>query len=61
MGFAAILYGPLLLVTVLIHELGHSLAARRLGGHAEGILLWPLGGLAYLAHSSGPKGALCCA
>ncbi len=58
-GFAAILYGPLLLVTVLIHELGHSLAARRLGGHAEGILLWPLGGLAYLAHSSGPKGALC--
>ncbi|KAL4436078.1 hypothetical protein ABPG77_005526 [Micractinium sp. CCAP 211/92] len=57
-GFAAILYGPLLLVTVLIHELGHSLAARRLGGHAEGILLWPLGGLAYLAHSSGPKADL---
>lgn len=56
-GYAAILYGPLLLVTVLIHEMGHSMAARRVGGHAEGILLWPLGGLAYLAHSSGPKGA----
>ena len=57
LGWAALMYGPILLVTVLLHELGHSLAARRVGGHAEGILLWPLGGLAYVAHSSGPKGA----
>lgn len=54
-GWAALMYGPILLVTVLIHELGHALAAKRLGGQAEGILLWPLGGLAYLSHSSGPK------
>lgn len=38
------MYGPVLLGTVLIHELGHALAARRVGGHADGILLWPLGG-----------------
>lgn len=56
-GWAALMYGPILLVTVLLHELGHCLATRRLGGQVEGILLWPLGGLAYLAHASGPKGA----
>lgn len=50
-------YGPILLGTVLIHELGHALAARRVGGHADGILLWPLGGLAYVGHDCGPKGA----
>jgi Zn-dependent protease len=58
LAWTALMYGPILLVTVLIHELGHSLAARRLNGHAEGILLWPLGGLAYIAHSSGPKADL---
>lgn len=58
-GWASLMYGPVLLLTVAAHELGHSLAARRVGGHAEGILLWPLGGLAYVAHSSGPKGAAC--
>jgi membrane-associated protease RseP (regulator of RpoE activity) len=25
---------------VFIHELGHCLAARRVGGHVDGILLW---------------------
>jgi Zn-dependent protease len=57
-GWAALMYGPILLLTVAIHELGHSLAARHVGGQAEGILLWPLGGLAYVAHTCGPKGAL---
>ena len=57
-AWAGIVYGPVLLGTVLVHELGHSLAARRLGGHAEGILLWPLGGLAYVAHASGPRADL---
>jgi Zn-dependent protease len=33
---------------VLLHEFGHSLAARRVGGHADDILLWPLGGLAFV-------------
>ncbi len=56
LGWAALMYGPVLLGTVLIHELGHALAARRVGGHADGILLWPLGGLAFVGHDCGPKG-----
>ncbi len=37
----------LLFLSILLHELGHSFAARRVGGDAEEILLWPLGGLAF--------------
>ncbi|KAI8470627.1 MAG: hypothetical protein J3K34DRAFT_252144 [Monoraphidium minutum] len=47
--------GPILLATVLIHELGHCLAARQVGGKASGILLWPLGGLAFIHHNASPK------
>lgn len=50
-----ILMGPVLLVTVLIHEYGHCWATRRVGGVVEGILLWPLGGLAFIGHNKGPK------
>ena len=31
---------------ILLHEFGHCFAARAVGGHADGVLLWPLGGLA---------------
>lgn len=51
-----IVLGPVLLITILIHELGHSLAARSVGGSAQGILLWPLGGLAFIHHNASPKG-----
>ncbi len=34
---------------VLLHEYGHALACRSVGGQAERILLWPLGGVAYVA------------
>lgn len=47
--FAIILNGPLLLLTVLAHELGHIAAARRCGFTPDHILLWPLGGLAYIS------------
>lgn len=33
---------------VLLHEFGHCFAARKVGGDAREILLWPLGGLAYV-------------
>lgn len=56
--WALALYGGVLLLTVLVHELGHSLATIKLGGQAHGILLWPLGGLAFVGHSSGPKADL---
>src|SRR5262245_22582087 len=38
----------LLFVSVLLHELGHCFAARRVGGEAQEVLLWPLGGLAFV-------------
>lgn len=33
---------------VLLHEFGHSLACRQVGGKADQIVLWPLGGLAFV-------------
>jgi Zn-dependent protease len=38
-----------LFAIVLLHEYGHALACRSVGGRAERILLWPLGGVAYVA------------
>ena len=46
---------PLLFGTVLLHELGHCFATRKVGGEVHGILLWPLGGLAYIGHSGDAK------
>lgn len=39
----------LLFFCVLLHELGHSLAAQLFGIHVTEITLWPLGGLAHIA------------
>jgi len=33
---------------VLLHEFGHALACRQTGGQAETIVLWPLGGIAFV-------------
>ena len=38
-----------LFVIVLLHEFGHALACRQVGGQANQIVLWPLGGVAYVA------------
>jgi stage IV sporulation protein FB len=43
--FLGLLFG-----IVLLHELGHCFGARLVGGYADHILMWPLGGLAY-AHA----------
>ena len=37
-----------LFVVVLLHEFGHALACRQVGGRANQIVLWPLGGVAYV-------------
>ncbi len=37
-----------LFVIVLLHEFGHAFASRSVGGKAERILLWPLGGIAFV-------------
>ena len=38
-----------LFVIVLMHEFGHALACRQVGGTANQIVLWPLGGVAYVS------------
>jgi len=43
------------LVSVLIHEFAHCWMAIRLGGGAEQIVLWPLGGLSFVHHSGAPR------
>jgi len=37
-----------LFAIVLTHEFGHALACRQVGGTANRIMLWPLGGVAYV-------------
>ncbi len=37
-----------LFAIVLLHEYGHALACRQVGGNADHIVLWPLGGVAYV-------------
>ncbi len=38
-----------LFAIVLLHEFGHALATRQVGGDANTILLWPFGGVAYVS------------
>jgi len=37
-----------LFLIVMIHEFGHALACRQVGGTSNQIVLWPLGGVAYV-------------
>ena len=37
-----------LFLIVMLHEYGHALACRQVGGTANHIVLWPLGGVAYV-------------
>src|SRR5579864_5131438 len=41
-----------LFVSVLLHEIGHILAARATDGSGDEILMWPLGGLAFVETST---------
>ena len=43
-----------LFLIVLLHEFGHALACRQVGGTSEQIVLWPLGGVAYVNARRGP-------
>ena len=47
MFWSAALYLSLFAI-VLIHEFGHALACRSVGGQARHIVLWPLGGVAFV-------------
>jgi Zn-dependent protease len=43
---------------VLLHEFGHSLACRQVGGRADRIVLWPLGGVAFVQPPERPGAIL---
>ncbi len=43
---------------VLLHEFGHALACRSVGGMARFIVLWPLGGVAYVSPPPRPGAVL---
>ncbi len=43
---------------VLLHEFGHALACRQVGGQAHQIVLWPLGGVAYVSPPPRPGATL---
>ena len=56
-GWAAVEYLALFVI-VLMHEFGHALACRSVGGKAENIILWPLGGIAFVAPPPRPGAVL---
>ncbi len=47
-----------LFLIVLMHEFGHALACRQVGGTADQIVLWPLGGVAYVNAPQRPGATL---
>jgi Zn-dependent protease len=47
-----------LFLIVMIHEFGHALACRQVGGRADRIVLWPLGGVAYVDPPPRPGASL---
>jgi Zn-dependent protease len=47
-----------LFLIVLMHEFGHQLACRQVGGQTHDIVLWPLGGVAYVSPPQRPGAQL---
>jgi Zn-dependent protease len=47
-----------LFLIVLLHEYGHALACKQVGGTANRIMLWPLGGVAYVMPPQRPGAVL---
>ena len=47
-----------LFLIVMLHEYGHALACRQVGGTANQIVLWPLGGVAYVNPPQRPGATL---
>lgn len=56
-GWNIVEYLALFLV-VTFHEFGHALACRQVGGTADKIVLWPLGGVAYVNPPPRPAATL---
>lgn len=47
-----------LFLVVILHEFGHALACRQVGGTANKIVLWPLGGIAHVDPPPRPAATL---
>lgn len=47
-----------LFAIITLHEFGHALACRQVGGRADQIVLWPLGGVAYVTPPPRPGATL---
>ena len=47
-----------LFLIVMLHEFGHALACRQVGGSSDQIVLWPLGGVAYVNPPQRPGATL---
>ena len=54
----AALLVALMFLIVLTHEFGHQLACRQVGGRTHDIVLWPLGGVAYVSPPERPGAQL---
>lgn len=48
----------MLFAIVTLHEFGHALACRQTGGQAHEIILWPLGGIAFVSPPQRPGATL---
>lgn len=61
-GYSSLVWNGLeylsLFSIVMLHEFGHALACRQVGGQADQIVLWPLGGVAYVAPPQRPGATL---
>ena len=61
-GLDELLWQTLLFVTlfviVILHEFGHALACRSVGGESRDIILWPLGGVAFVKPPARPGAVL---
>jgi len=51
--FNFLLDGPILFLTVFLHEIGHVLVTLRLGGEVTDVVLWPGGGLTVTGPNDG--------
>lgn len=51
-----LLFGPILLVTIIIHEFGHAMMTKYLGGQVGDMVLWPLGGFVICGPTETVKG-----
>ena len=57
LGWNVLEYLALFLI-VMLHEYGHALACRQVGGEANRIVLWPLGGVAFVNPPQRPGATL---